>query len=375
MVMPAAGGEPKVLVPEGLFADDMPLFVTPSFAWTAESRHIVFTGKGESSFTNLYQVAVSGGRPFPLPFNSPGVGAGHLAASAKGDRLVYTIPTHRSTIWRYDLQNGRELAAPQAIARSPQSQTSPDIAPDGRRFAFASNRSGVWQIYTAARDGNNPMQLTSFENGMAGWPRWSPDGKHIAFDARPSGSAQVFVVDAEGGTPQPLTQGAGNAVMPAWSTDGAWIYYTLLDANGGADIWKVSVAGGASTQVTSMNAYGGFPAQDGAALYVSNRSQSAFYWVSLAGGKSLKLAGLDEVRPGRVAVARTGLYYITRASGKRAFRQLMYYSFAKKISQPLLLLTGPASAPAIAVSQDENEFLLAQDEGTMSQLMLVEHFR
>jgi hypothetical protein len=54
---------------------------------------------------------------------------------------------------------------------------------------------------------------------------------------------------------------------------------------------------------------------------------------------------------------------------------LIYYSFAKRIAEPLLLLPGPASPPALAVSRDESEILAAQNDGTMSQVMLVENFR
>ncbi len=365
MVMPAAGGEAKELTHLGFSLFD--------FDWTPTSRELIVSGKGEAPFPSLYRVSLSGGRRSPLSIGNAGE-IGPVAVSLTGSRMAYGVKTPQSTIWRYQLRQGQPPVPQRVVAQSPHTQTSPDFAPDGSRFAFASDRSGNMEIYTADRDGRNPIQLTSFGTGMAGWPRWSPDGKRIAFDARPSGHAQVFVVDAEGGTPRALTPAAGDSVMPAWSPDGAWIYYTLFDGKGGSDIWKVASAGRTGTRVTTMNVAASLPAADGAHVFVEKVSASALFSVPLSGAPAVRVAGLPVSFPGATTVAQTGIYFFMRSPDGH-FRQLMYYSFAKQLAEPLLSLQGVAWPPAISVSRDETEMLLAQSEGVMSEVMLVENFR
>ena len=49
---------------------------------------------------------------------------------------------------------------------------------------FESGRSGRQEIWRSDWDGSNPLQMTFFDEGFSGTPRWSPDGKWIAFDHR-----------------------------------------------------------------------------------------------------------------------------------------------------------------------------------------------
>ena len=51
------------------------------------------------------------------------------------------------------------------------SNESPSWAPNGRHLAFASTRSGKYQIFTIARDGKNVKQITRLGNNYQ--PDWS----------------------------------------------------------------------------------------------------------------------------------------------------------------------------------------------------------
>ena len=55
---------------------------------------------------------------------------------------------------------------------SPCRQVSQPIwSPDGTQIAFASNRSGKWQIYTMTRDGRDVRAITKVGNNFQ--PNWS----------------------------------------------------------------------------------------------------------------------------------------------------------------------------------------------------------
>ena len=91
----------------------------------------------------------------------------------------------------------------------------PQFSPNGDKVAFASDRSGYFQIWVCDADGNNAVQLTSFQG--ASWnPAWSPDGQRIALSSNPEGRMDIYVVNAGGGKPQRLTSGAGEKEWPSF---------------------------------------------------------------------------------------------------------------------------------------------------------------
>ena len=67
----------------------------------------------------------------------------------------------------------------------------PAWSPDGRKIAFASQRSGNYDIYAMDADGSNVERLT---DSGASSPVWSPDGQRLAFvsEAR---EADIHVVE------------------------------------------------------------------------------------------------------------------------------------------------------------------------------------
>ena len=91
----------------------------------------------------------------------------------------------------------------------------PDWSPDGNRIAFASNRTGSWDIFTMDPDGSSVQQLTDHEDSDIE-PVWSPDGSPLAFATLrpPEPGYEVFLVDLDGG------QESGTG-QPGYPTD--WI--------------------------------------------------------------------------------------------------------------------------------------------------------
>jgi Tol biopolymer transport system component/tRNA A-37 threonylcarbamoyl transferase component Bud32 len=98
------------------------------------------------------------------------------------------------------------------------SQTNGQISPDGRWVAYASDESGVWEIYVTSFPGAAGKWQVSRGGGSE--PRWRGDGKEIFYIA-PSGILTAVPVNGEGifatGTPAPLFQIHGRA--PISSTD------------------------------------------------------------------------------------------------------------------------------------------------------------
>jgi eukaryotic-like serine/threonine-protein kinase len=100
---------------------------------------------------------------------------------------------------------------------------APAVSPDGRFIAFHSNRSGMFQVWRADRDGSNPKQIST-DTVESNWPQFSADGKWVVyqhFDEQTH--ASIWKLPIEGGTPVKLTDQFG--IRPVVSPDGNWIAF------------------------------------------------------------------------------------------------------------------------------------------------------
>lgn len=149
--------------------------------------------------------------------------------------------------------------APTRLTRSGNGSVSihPAWAPDGKRLAFASNRSGQMDLYVMNSDGSNVVRRTT--TGAISDPAWSPDGRQIAFTAPRPGGTGVYVVDADGpmATPMLITSGRySTASQPTWAPDGTRLAYS--DSWSGywdgdvdvADLFEVNADGTGARAIT-----------------------------------------------------------------------------------------------------------------------------
>jgi len=91
-------------------------------------------------------------------------------------------------------------------------ERSPAISPDGRSFAFVSEKGGAPDIWVRQVSGGEPIQITrdeAAENHLA----YAPDGESIYFSSR----GAIWSVGALGGNPRKILDGGR---LPAPSPDG-----------------------------------------------------------------------------------------------------------------------------------------------------------
>ncbi len=220
--------------------------------------------------------------------------------SADGARLAFA--------WRGDIWLASGTGGPaQRLTTHPANDRAPHFAPDGRRLAFTSNRTGADQTFVLDLEGGEPVQITRHSEGSAcqGWfpdgrdllvagrrdhdhdrperffrvaatagaPQrllfddWgydgaiSPDGKRLAFVRQGTGwsrkgyrgsqAAQVWVHDLAGGAFQRLSKGPHEERWPLWSPDGASLRL-VSGEDGTRNLVSVDVAHGSRACLTSF---------------------------------------------------------------------------------------------------------------------------
>jgi len=192
-----------------------------------------------------------------------------LAASEDAARLVVTVATTKSTLWRVPI-SGQSLTEssvtrivlPGSHATSPRfgpdgllyvsseggregiwklvhgtaSQIWSDaharisgaaaIAPDGRRIAFVTATDGRTRLHVMHNDGTD-AKIISDTLELRGSPAWAPDGQSIACAVNQSGAPRLFRFSPNGDSPVLLV--SEYSIDPVWSPDGQFLVYSGPD--------------------------------------------------------------------------------------------------------------------------------------------------
>jgi eukaryotic-like serine/threonine-protein kinase len=333
--------------------------------WTPDGRHIVFTTP-----EGLWRIAVSGSEaPERLPFMGE-----QLDISRQGHRLIYNESSRNSNIWRVELQSQRESAPPASFIASTRADTNPQYSPDGKRIAFASDRSGTFEIWVCNADASVPRQLTRLGANESGSPRWFPDSRHVVFDSDKEGNFDIYLMDADGGPVRRLTNDPADDVTPTVSGDGRTIYYSSR-RSGSWQIWRMPSNGGDSVQVTRQGGFSPFEAAVGDFLYYQKTEGpfSEVWRVPVGGGMETRV--LQSVGDRRFAVRREGIYFIQWPDVQRG-ASLQFYNFATERTKRITKIEGSFLFYdfGLTVSPDARSVLYTRPDHPNSDLMLVENF-
>jgi dipeptidyl aminopeptidase/acylaminoacyl peptidase len=151
----------------------------------------------------------------------------------------------------------------------------PQLASNGRFVTYLLSHADwkadrpVWNLWRQNIDGGAPEPLTAGAPGdIPGSTRISPDARTVLF-AR---AGQLYLIPATGGAPRQLTHHSTGVSSPAWTPDGAAVYFLASDPATDAErerdrlkddvyavdrnfrqrhLWKATVATGTEERITS----------------------------------------------------------------------------------------------------------------------------
>ena len=210
-VTASAGGPPRRLV-EG--ADP---------CWARNGRLIVTVEREEDRSTRLAVIEMDDPWPRRLAVEHGDLEVhgdeGEAVVSPDGTEVAYTFyprgDLNRSEIRVVGIENG----AVRALTGTPRMHDrEPAWSPDGRSIAYASERSGFYELHAVGRDGDGERQITA---GGADYSEqeWHPDGTRILAVQCDRNRFHLVTVDAGAGTVETLARG-GLWETPHWTSQG-----------------------------------------------------------------------------------------------------------------------------------------------------------
>lgn len=110
--------------------------------------------------------------------------------------------------------------APKPLFADSWWKCDPDWSADGKRLAYASDRSGTLNIWVRDVDAASDAQITSLTDHAALSPRWSPDGSEIAYLDEDGG---LWAVNVTTRVIQKVFDATFEPGRPSWSPDGRFI--------------------------------------------------------------------------------------------------------------------------------------------------------
>lgn len=353
-LLSTVNGESRLLV-----APDEPHWGDRDPHFSPDGRQVAFTRSLSMNTQDVFRIAVAGGEPVPVTTDGRSI-RGHAWLPDGSGLVVSSRRSGSRGLWRFPIDGGspswlpiavdhswnptlgrsggplvferrlleaglrsRALVAesePVALLESTRQDRDPQLSPDGRRIAFASNRSGHFEIWSASADGSGPTQLTAMNGAYTGAPRWSPDSGEIVFDARLDGQADVYRM-RPGEEPERLTVDPANDLAASYSPDGRFIYFGS-NRTGEWQIWRRPVDAETLEQVTAGGGYEALIAAGGETLYCSRFGEDGLFRVELA-SVALPVRGGERVT-GTESLAGHGywtlvgetLYWLARSDGR-----------------------------------------------------------
>ena len=141
-----------------------------------------------------------------------------LAASADGRRMVVTVASPKSTLWRLRIPDSpAEVSAPSRILLTTGTGISPRLGPNYVLYVATNGTSeSIWKL-----DNGSGTELWSGEGSrIFGGPAISSDGRQIAFSVRQKGRTLLYVMQADGANARVVSDALDLQGAPAWAPGG-----------------------------------------------------------------------------------------------------------------------------------------------------------
>ena len=162
--------------------------------------------------------------------------------SPDGTRLVFhrLIAGRGYQVWTYDLVQGALTYIDDGL--------TPAWSPDGRSLVYARKKDGNWDIYTRLLDTGQTRRLTT-HRAREQYPYWGlvAGREKILFASQRTGVYEIWEMDTDGGNKRRLSdagEATGNRMIgPVLSPDGTRIAFWEIDYVNDHSVWLMNADG------------------------------------------------------------------------------------------------------------------------------------
>jgi Tol biopolymer transport system component len=340
--------------------------------WIGDGQEVAYLAMRDGERT-LLRVSHDGSRP-ASPVGSVGTIGVQWTISTQGDRLAYADRGTTPEIWRIGLPGGNGLSR---VLPSSGADLAPEIAPDGKRIAFVSDRARGWRVWVSGSDGSNAFDIAGAYGRYQGQARWSPDGSQIVFECRNESNDDICAVPAGGGEARRLTRHPATDRFPSWSHDVRRIYFSS-NRSGSLQVWKAPADGSetAAVQLTKGGGLSPVESPDGTNVYFGRQGPPGTVWKVPAGGGEETQVGDFTVNGRRYlnfAVGAQGIYYVSSSDPAHWFELWLYRSTTGKSERIRRIDT--MFWQGLSVAPDDRWLLFVAGQDDHGDLQMVENFR
>jgi Tol biopolymer transport system component len=214
-------------------------------AWSPDGTKIVFQSQRDGN-EEIYLMNADGTGQVNLTRHP--AAENHPYWSTDGSRIVFN--SDRDTGETDEVYTMKaDGTGVERITRNELWDTYASFSPDGTRFVLhrmlpaggTRPDGGNSEVFVINADGSGAVNLTNHPS-FDGYPAWSPDGKRIAFASNRTGAFRIWVMNADGTGLTALTsdQEGQNSTKPGWSRDGQRIAFAR-SADGDVHVYTVDV--------------------------------------------------------------------------------------------------------------------------------------
>jgi DNA-binding winged helix-turn-helix (wHTH) protein/Tol biopolymer transport system component len=146
-------------------------------AWSHDGARVTYTSRRDAGAPDIAIRAIGDSQEEILLRTNEMKISGNWSPDGRAFTFVSSNAETRLDLWLLERING--TTTPRTFLRSPANEMQPQVSPDGRWLAYASDETGTWEVYVQSFP--TPGQKRTLSVGGGAQPEWRRDGRELYY--------------------------------------------------------------------------------------------------------------------------------------------------------------------------------------------------